>query len=234
AAPEVTSKTTGAVAPTANIEIVLDETVVKGSTGNIVIMKKGTGGNPDTVFETISVTDAKVTIGGVDNKTVTINPAGDLVAGESYYVEVQSGALKDSAGNDFAGLSGSSAWTFNAADLSTSVAWSGSSVDATDGYINTSELSNATLSGTVSNPAGATSVAISSIVFKATDGSGDITISSSLPTISGNNWTLTNNSSWTSQLVNGKSYTVEVNLSGTLSGNAVVGSGTASSVAIDT
>jgi hypothetical protein len=38
-------------------------------------------------------------------------------------------------GNNFAGIDDSSAWTFSAASLSTTVAWSGANVDVTDGYI---------------------------------------------------------------------------------------------------
>jgi hypothetical protein len=47
-------------------------------------------------------------------------------------------------------------WAFSAASLSTTVAWSGANVDATDGYINTSELSTATVTGKVANPNGIT------------------------------------------------------------------------------
>jgi hypothetical protein len=38
------------------------------------------------------------------------------------------------------GIDDSSAWTFSAASLRTTVAWSGANADVTDGYINTSEL----------------------------------------------------------------------------------------------
>jgi hypothetical protein len=44
--------------------------------------------------------------------------------------------------HNFAGINNSSTWAFNAASLSTTVAWSGANVDVTDGYINTSELSS--------------------------------------------------------------------------------------------
>jgi hypothetical protein len=45
----------------------------------------------------------------------------------------------------------------------TTVAWSGANVDATDGYINTSELSTATVTGKVANPNGITGLSISEI-----------------------------------------------------------------------
>jgi hypothetical protein len=41
----------------------------------------------------------------------------------------------------------SGTWAFSAASLSTTVAWSGANVSVTDGYINTSELSTATITG---------------------------------------------------------------------------------------
>jgi hypothetical protein len=46
-----------------------------------------------------------------------------------------SGVLTDVAGNNFAGIDDSRAWTFSAASLSTTVAWSGANVDVTDGYM---------------------------------------------------------------------------------------------------
>jgi hypothetical protein len=63
-----------------------------------------------------------------------------------------SGVLTDVAGNNFAGINDSGTWAFSAASLSTTVAWSGANVDATDGYINTSELSTTTVTGKVANP----------------------------------------------------------------------------------
>jgi hypothetical protein len=65
--------------------------------------------------------------------------------------------------NNFAGIDNSSAWTFSAASLSTTVAWSGANVDVTDGYINTSELSTATITGKITNLSNASGLSISEI-----------------------------------------------------------------------
>ncbi|OJA02981.1 Ig-like domain-containing protein, partial [Bathymodiolus thermophilus thioautotrophic gill symbiont] len=106
------------------------EAIAKG-TGDIVIKESGDG----TVFETLSILGNNITIGGVDNRTLTINPSADLESNKSYYIEIAAGVLTDVAGNDFAGISNATDWTFSAASLSTTVVWSGTDVDATDSYI---------------------------------------------------------------------------------------------------
>ena len=91
------------VAPAANLVIEFDEVVQKG-TGDIVIKKAD--GSEDT---TIAVTSAEVTING---NRVTINPTADLAESTEYYVEIDSGAIEDTAGNDYGGISDSSTWSF--------------------------------------------------------------------------------------------------------------------------
>jgi len=92
-----------AVAIGSNIVLNFSETVVAGS-GNIVI-KKSDG----TTVATIAVSDPQVSISG---STVTINPTSDLLYSTSYYVEIASGVLKDSANNSYAGISGSTTLNF--------------------------------------------------------------------------------------------------------------------------
>jgi len=59
------------------------------------------GGN-SALIESISIADAgRVTIAG---STVTIDPSANFVLGQSYYVVMPSGVIKDLAGNDFVGL----------------------------------------------------------------------------------------------------------------------------------
>ena len=50
------------------------------------------------------VASAQVTVSGA---TVTINPSSDLASLTGYYVQIDSGAVEDTAGNDFAALTGS-------------------------------------------------------------------------------------------------------------------------------
>ena len=49
---------------------------------------------------------------------MTINPANDLAAGKSYYVNVAPGAITDLSGNSFAGVAGTSSFNFTVAGTS--------------------------------------------------------------------------------------------------------------------
>jgi hypothetical protein len=117
----------------------------------------------------LDIQHANITIGGTDNKTLTINPSANLESSKSYYIEMASSVLTDVAGNNFAGINNSSTWAINAASLSTTVAWSGANVDVTDGYINTSELSTATITGKITNLSNASGLSISEIKFFSTN-----------------------------------------------------------------
>ncbi|MEG3982311.1 Calx-beta domain-containing protein, partial [Microcoleus sp. T3B2] len=84
--------------------VTLSEAVQKG-TGNLVIKKV----SDNSIVETINVTAANVTVSG---SSVTINPVNDLVDGTQYYVEIANGAIKDLAGNNYAGITGATTWNF--------------------------------------------------------------------------------------------------------------------------
>ena len=90
------------VARDSNLVLTFNETVVRGS-GNIVIHNRSDGTN-----KSIAVTDSQVTFSG--NK-VTIDPSNYLAADSNYYVTVEPGAIRDVAGNDYAGIS--NRWSFN-------------------------------------------------------------------------------------------------------------------------
>jgi hypothetical protein len=61
-----------------NLAATFSETIARG-TGDIVI-KESDG----TIFETLGIQHANITIGGTDNKTLTINPSANLESGKSY------------------------------------------------------------------------------------------------------------------------------------------------------
>ncbi|TAE96906.1 MAG: hypothetical protein EAZ78_26365, partial [Oscillatoriales cyanobacterium] len=61
------------------------------------------------MVETIAATAANVTVSGTQ---LTINPTADLGQGTDYYVEIANGAIKDIAGNNYAGMTGNSTWNF--------------------------------------------------------------------------------------------------------------------------
>ncbi|MBE9212794.1 choice-of-anchor I family protein [Plectonema cf. radiosum LEGE 06105] len=89
----------------ADLTIKFNESVQKG-TGNIVIKSSSDG----SVVEAFDVaTSPAITVSG---DTVTINPTNNLAASTSFYVEIDAGAIEDTAGNDFAGISGNSTWNF--------------------------------------------------------------------------------------------------------------------------
>lgn len=91
----------------ANLAIAFNESVTANA-GNIII-KRSDG----STFETFSVTDStKVTISG---NSVTINPTNDLAFATGYYIEIDSAAIKDTAGNNFAGITGNNTWNFTTA-----------------------------------------------------------------------------------------------------------------------
>ncbi|CAC9962261.1 hypothetical protein, partial [uncultured Gammaproteobacteria bacterium] len=94
AAPTITVKTVGTIAPNSNLVATFSEAIAKG-TGDIVI--KESGGT--ITFATLGIQSTNITIGGTDNKTLTINPGTNLESGKSYYIEIASGVLTDVAGN---------------------------------------------------------------------------------------------------------------------------------------
>jgi Ca2+-binding RTX toxin-like protein len=93
-----------AVAVGSNIVLTFSEAVQKG-TGNIVISN-------GTNTRTIAVGDAQITAIG---NTVTINPTTDLLPNSTYYVQMASGVIKDQAGNNYTGISGTSTLNFTTA-----------------------------------------------------------------------------------------------------------------------
>ncbi|MDM3862976.1 MAG: Ig-like domain-containing protein, partial [Aphanizomenon gracile PMC644.10] len=99
-----TDNATG-VAVNADLVVNFDETIQKG-TGNIFIKKV----SDNSIVETIAVTNSNVTISG--NK-LTINPTNDLASGTTYYVQIANTAIRDLAGNNYAGFPNSTTtWRF--------------------------------------------------------------------------------------------------------------------------
>jgi hypothetical protein len=119
AAPDTTAPTTTFtpandatnIAITTNLIIKFSE-IVNVNTGNIVIKQA----SDDSEFATISVTNTQQ-ITGTGTDTITINPTNDLNYGTLYYVEIDSGAFRDAANNDYAGISGNTTWNFTIINL---------------------------------------------------------------------------------------------------------------------
>ncbi|MCG5060418.1 MAG: Ig-like domain-containing protein [Limnoraphis sp. WC205] len=134
------------VAVGANLVVNFSEAIKKGS-GNLVIKKL----SDNSVVETIAVTAANITVSG---SQLTINPTANLLQGTDYYVGIANGAIKDTAGNNYAGITGNSTWNFKTQTLSSftpdtsvslpgvsqgSVAWSDYSGDGKPDFLLTGE-----------------------------------------------------------------------------------------------
>lgn len=97
------------VSTTANLVMTFDA-AVDVETGNITIKKT----SDDSTIETINVAGAFVT--GTGTSTITINPSVTLVGSTGYYVLVDATAFDDAAGNSYAGIASTTAWSFTTAD----------------------------------------------------------------------------------------------------------------------
>lgn len=96
------------VASTVSAEITFDENIQKG-TGNIVVKKT----SDNSIVQTIDVSSTAVAVSG----THAVISLSGLAANTGYYIEIDNGAIKDLANNSFAGIAGSSTWTFTTGTL---------------------------------------------------------------------------------------------------------------------
>jgi len=90
------------VSTTANLMLTFSENVVAGE--GLVLLKNGAG----TLIEQFDVTSGEGSLNGslsITGAAVTIDPHADLAYGTAYYLQVESLAFKDGAGNAFAGIS---------------------------------------------------------------------------------------------------------------------------------
>lgn len=108
AAPFVPADNSVGVALTTPLSLTFNEAIQAG-TGEIQLYS-GAG----TLVESYDVlTSPLISFSGA---VVTINPT-DLVPNTSYYVNVQSGAVKDMFNNSYAGFSNNTTWNFNTNDV---------------------------------------------------------------------------------------------------------------------
>jgi methionine-rich copper-binding protein CopC len=110
-----------------NLAITFNEAVTV-NTGNVTIKKT----SDNSTFETISITSGQVT--GSGGTTITINPTGTFAESTGYYVLIDSGALRDAAQNNYAGISSTTAWNFTTVAIAPTGVW-GSTPSETGGYI---------------------------------------------------------------------------------------------------
>ena len=115
-----------AVAVDANIVLNFSEAVDRES-GNVTIKKT----SDDSTFETISVTDSKIT--GTGTTQITINPTSALAGQTEYYVLIAASAFDDTSSNSYAGISSTTALSFTTADIANPTLSSSTPVDGSTG-----------------------------------------------------------------------------------------------------
>ncbi len=96
------------VAPNANLVAAFDENIVLVNGGVITL----TNLTAETAT-TIMLPDAQVTVTGDTN--LTINPAANLDAGDTYAVLIDAHAVADTVANAYAGIAGTGTWRFTVA-----------------------------------------------------------------------------------------------------------------------
>ena len=95
----------------ANFVLEFNENVVLGSSGTVEVVD-----HTAATTTTINLTNSnQVTF---SNNTLTINPTADLIKGHSYHLLLSSGFVRDTSGNDWAGISSDSDWEVTVSDLS--------------------------------------------------------------------------------------------------------------------
>ena len=99
-----------AVAVGSNITMTFNENIMAGS-GNLII-RNGAG----TDVRTIDINDStQISISG---NTMTINPTNLLLKNTGYYIQLASGVIKDTAGNNYAGIGDTTTFNFTTINAS--------------------------------------------------------------------------------------------------------------------
>ena len=93
----VQAAATNGISATSNLELIFNETIQRG-TGLIEIHSGSETGALVASYNAASSTNISIT-----DKTLTINPSADLQNGTHYFVTFEAGAIKDRAGNSYAG-----------------------------------------------------------------------------------------------------------------------------------
>ncbi|MGL6282732.1 MAG: Ig-like domain-containing protein [Microcoleaceae cyanobacterium] len=92
-----------------DLTINFSEDIKKGTVGNVLIRQL----IDNSIIETIDINSNQIT---AIISQLNIVPKTPLVGGIDYYVEIPAGAVTDIAGNNFAGITGNTAWNFRTAD----------------------------------------------------------------------------------------------------------------------
>ncbi|WP_338553168.1 Ig-like domain-containing protein [Paenibacillus sp. KS-LC4] len=124
----------GEISATADLELTMNKPVTAVSGKKIYITNTA---NPLDVYAYDADGASHIII---DGKNITIKHA-DLGSETSYSVTIDAGAFKDQAGNEFAGISDSSVWSFTTADIAAPLVTQTAPVNQELNYALSSELS---------------------------------------------------------------------------------------------
>ncbi|MEO5365743.1 MAG: Ig-like domain-containing protein [Magnetococcus sp. WYHC-3] len=120
------------IAVGSDLRLTFNETVQAGSSGTLALYRAD-----GVVVERFSVASGSGDAGGsvvFDGSTgVTLSPGVDLTTATGYYLLVDSGAITDSAGNAYAGLSQSTSLNFTSADAVAPILLSSDPADGASG-----------------------------------------------------------------------------------------------------
>jgi methionine-rich copper-binding protein CopC len=94
-----------------NLTLTFNLPTAKG-TGNIGIYKT----SDNSLLETAYDVATSGSIAGWGTNTLTINPTANLVAGTGYYINIAATAVRDTAGNAYAGITNATTLNFTTAD----------------------------------------------------------------------------------------------------------------------
>lgn len=119
------------VSLTANLTATFNESIAFG-TGALTLFD-GAG----TVIQTVSSGSPGYSISG---STLTFNPTANLALNTDYYIQIEPTAIKDIAGNLFAGIADNTTWNFNTNDLTAPVLTTLSPADNASGAAVTANL----------------------------------------------------------------------------------------------
>jgi len=157
------------VSVSTNLILNFNETVSCVATKNLSIYNAG------NLITAIDVTDGQVT-GCNNTSSITVNPSSDLLNSTSYYVQIDSGAFKDTCNNTYAGIADQITWNFTTAagaDVTAPTVTSFSPIDDSTGVSGTANLV-ITFSENVQKYSGNETISITSL---------DVTVSGTSVTI---------------------------------------------------
>ncbi len=103
-----TTAGTNGVALDSNITITFDEDIDLGDSGTITLVNEDD--NSKNITIDVSSHGGQLSI---SDETLTINPTAELDHADTYHVEISNGAIEDTAGNAFAGISNPATVTFD-------------------------------------------------------------------------------------------------------------------------